>query len=70
MSIPAILHGGRSIKKLINNPTSPWWGGRAYVFSKEAVAISEKFQNCKNAEVMPEMIASPASEQQNLIFWG
>ena len=24
MSIPAILHGGRSIKKLINNPTSPW----------------------------------------------
>ena len=40
------------------------------MFSKEAVAISEKFQNCKNAEVMPEMIASPASEQQNLIFWG
>ena len=34
------------------------------MFSKEAVAIIEKLQNCKNAEIMPEMIASPASEQQ------
>ena len=34
-----------------------------------AVAISAKFQNCKNAEVMPEMTASPALEQQNLIIW-